>query len=369
MNKKIKILHIFGCMNIGGAETRTLDIMKHIDEEKFQMDFCALSGQRGELEEEIQVMGGTTHHCKLSWGFNSRFLKILQDGHYDVVHSHVHMFSGYILWLAARAGVFNRIAHFRSMADGQNDSFRRIIQRLVMRRLINKYATNIIAVSEGTMSSAWGEQWRQDLRCNVVYNGIDWHCFQGKADRLGVFREFGIPATSQLVIHVGNFGVAKNHTRIISIFKKLILKTNCCLLLVGKEDTSISDAIKAKIKAEGLSDRIIIAGRRKDVPRLLKGSDVMVFPSLREGLPGAVLEACAAGIPVVASDLPGIKEIEKYIKSITCLSLEADDECWAEEIISSMHLNCTKDTNGFLDSPFLVEKASDLLGDIWYRQN
>src|SRR5579863_9751693 len=110
----IRILHIFGRMDRGGAETRTLELLRALDRRIYIFEFCSLSGQRGELDDEIVALGGKVHLLRLNAAFPSAFLYLLRKRQFAAVHSHVHLFTGIILLLAAVAGVPNRIAHFRS---------------------------------------------------------------------------------------------------------------------------------------------------------------------------------------------------------------------------------------------------------------
>jgi glycosyltransferase involved in cell wall biosynthesis len=100
------------------------------------------------------------------------------------------------------------------------------------------------------------------------------------------------------------------------------------LLLVGKGGNDIEHVLRERLAALGIADRVVFAGLRADVPRLLKAADAMVFPSLFEGLPGAVLEACAAGTPVLASDIDVHRETAAHLKSVATLTLEAPDAVW-----------------------------------------
>lgn len=122
MTDSCKVLHIFGRMSYGGAEKRTLDLMRHIDRKRYHFHFCVLSGQSGELDKEIQHLGGSIHYIALSLAFPFKFLQLLRREQYDVVHSHIHYSSGLILWLSALANVPIRIAHFRNTSDGKPDT-------------------------------------------------------------------------------------------------------------------------------------------------------------------------------------------------------------------------------------------------------
>lgn len=333
----IKILHIFGRMVRDGAETRTLEIMRNIDRTKYQLHFCSLSGLPGDLDDEIRALGGQVHLCRLALDFPWRFQRLLREHQFDVVHSHVHYFSGYILRLAARAAIPTRIAHFRITEDGQGNSLRRRCQRRLMRYWIDQYATCILAVCQAAMDASWGPQWKSDRRCQVIYNGLDLSAFEEPPDRIGVRQEFNLPSTCNLYIHVGRMDPQKNHQRVLSIFAQLLLHDpQAYLLLVGRGDNAIVRRLRLHAKALNISERLIIAGKRSDVPRLLQAADLLLFPSLWEGLPGVVLEAGAAGTPVIASNLPGINEIAAQLPLVRCLPLDTDDNVWAQ---AAAHFN------------------------------
>jgi len=107
---------------------------------------------------------------------------------------------------------------------------------------------------------------------------------------------------------------------------------------------------------------VAFAGTRADVPRLMKAADLMLFPSLWEGLPGAVLEACAAGLPVLASHLPGIVEIASRFPSVHCLSLQASDERWAaaaRDLLGDAGSDPARDAahRTFADSVYGIERC------------
>ncbi len=178
---------------------------------------------------------------------------------------------------------------------------------------------------EGAIEASWGLGWAQDPRAQTVYNGLDLAAFHGPPDPDGVCREFNIPAGSVLCTHVGRFSPPKNHGRLLAIFAQVLRHTPgmyivLVVVVVGSPDAELP--IRTRASELGLADRLVFAGVRDDVPRLLLGADLMIFPSTWEGLPGAVLEACAAGLPVLASDPPGVREIARFFPGVACVSLE-----------------------------------------------
>jgi glycosyltransferase involved in cell wall biosynthesis len=373
MNRSIKILHVFGRMDVGGAELRTLEVMRSVARSRFQLDFCTLAEGHGQLDDEIRDLGGRVIPVPFKRGFSARFLELLHSGKYDVVHAHVHHASGFFLRLAHRAQVPVRIAHFRSTGDGRPLTPRRRFQHILLRRWIDRHATQILAVSKAAMAAAWRPDWSQDSRCCVVYNGLAGGPPVSPADREAVRREFRAGSQTLLVVHVGNFLRDKNQRRVWSIFQELANSPlDCALAFVGGDDGSIAADVRKRVLRSSLAGRVTIAGRRSDVRQVLSAADLMLFPSLREGLPGAVLEACAQGLPVLASDLPVLKEIAPYLPSLRLEAIDSDDRTWRaaalEHAVAFAH-PATKLSaiRAFQSSPFQIGITANALCRIWSR--
>ncbi len=114
-NRTIRVLHVFGALNRAGAETWLMNVLRHIDRERFQLDFVVHTTAPGAYDPEVRALGGRIFPClgtrnPLRYGRNLK--NILQTaGPFDVVHSHVHNYSGFVLRTARQAGVPIRIAH------------------------------------------------------------------------------------------------------------------------------------------------------------------------------------------------------------------------------------------------------------------
>jgi len=151
----------------------------------------------------------------------------------------------------------------------------------------------------------------------------------------------------------------KNHKRLVSIFGAIARRNaNARLILVGLGGNDTERHVLEHIAKLNLSGRVAIAGLRGDVPRLLKSTDLMLFPSLREGLPGAVLEACAAGLPVLATDLPGVREIAAHFPCVHYLSLAETDDNWAstaQQMCDEVRLDDVTVADLFARSSFRIE--------------
>lgn len=363
----IRILHLFGCMNRGGAEIRTLELFRHLDRNRYRFEFCSLSGEAGELDDEVVQLGGKVHLLRLGVGFPRRFLKLLRDNAFSVVHSHVHYFSGFLLRLAAKAGTPQRIAHFRSTADGKGSNIWRRTRNFVLKRWVKKYATDILGVSRATLDIALGDGWEADARCQVIYSGID--CCPGdtRSDPAGVRNELGLPVDAALLIHVGRMDAEKNHARLIRVFSRFLqCAPNAYLLLVGKRNEPVDSRVQSLVRALAIRGRVISTGTRTDVRRLLLAADLMLVPSLREGLPGAVLEAAAAGTCVLASDIPPMTEVAEYLP-IRTMSLQASDEAWvaaALELYKNTALR-RRLVDAFAVSPFTMSVSTAAFSKVY----
>ena len=327
----LRVLHVFGAMNRGGAELRTLEVMAQLDPAQVRLEFCALSGQAGTLDAEIARRGGAVHPCRLDAGFPLRFAALVRRQQITVVHSHVQLASGFILAVAAAAGVRQRIAHFRSTGDDRGDGWPRRGYRRAMRVLLDQAATAIVACAEGVMTAAWSPSWRADPRCQIVYNGVDETAFDRPDERAAVRAELGLAADAPLVLQVGRFDPPKNHARAVDVLAALP-RADVHLAYAGRLGTPDEAATRARVAATGLGDRVHFLGERSDVPRLRAAVDLVLMTSVREGLPGSVLEAVAAGTPTVASDLPGVREIAARLPGIEVCALTEPDRRWAAAV-------------------------------------
>lgn len=369
----IRILHVFGRLDYGGAEMRTIELTRQINRIRYQPHFCVLSLEPGVLDQELLSMDIPIHRMSLDLSIAIRFWRLLRRERFDVVHAHLHDASGLFLVLAHYAGVPVRVAHYRGPQDGRSRTLRRRIQRDLLRGWIARYATHILAVSKATMASAWNEKWTQDPRCRVLYNGIDLHArgFSDPPDPSGVRAEFGIETTAPLFIHIGRFSPEKNHAKLISIFREILnVQPAARLLLVGTGDAAIQRTIQKSLEVLGIQDQVLFAGQRSDIPRLLKASELLFLPSTWEGLPGVVLEASAIGTPVLASDLPGLREIADYLPAVFLESVDAPSEAWAETALriaarataSAARARAMED---FGRTPFSIEANAELICRVW----
>jgi glycosyltransferase involved in cell wall biosynthesis len=333
--KRIRVLHVVGRMDRGGVETWLMHLLRNMDREKYGLDFLVHTSGRAAYDEELGRLGSKVIPClgfDKPWLYAKHLRQILAEiGPYDVVHSHVHHYSGWVLRTAHQAGVPIRLAHGHGEASfiQTKETWARKIYYRVMRSLLKKHATLGLAVSTQAAKALWGVNWRRDKRWRVFYCGIDLKPFAKAVDQQAVRSELRIPADSIVLGHVGSFSPVKNHDFLMQIGAAALRENQrVVLLLVG--DGALRRQMEAKATMLGIRDRVIFAGTRPDIARILMGAmDVFVFPSLSEGLPLAVIEAQAAGVPVILSDAI-TREVEIVPELLSWLPLTQAAGKWAK---------------------------------------
>ncbi len=356
-------MHVFGAMDRGGAELRTIDVLGRLDRSRVVLEFCTLSGRAGSLTDEIRQLGGEVHPCRLDAAFAPRFIALLRRRRIDVVHSQVHLASGLILTIARLAGVRSRIAHFRSTADDHGHGLARRGYRALMRRLVDRNATQLLGVAEAALEHAWSPRWRDDPRCRVIYNGIDLDRFVVPDARAAIRAELALPPEAAIVVQVARFHPPKNQPFAVDV---IAATPGAHLVFVGRGGTALEAETRARVRALGLGDRVHFVGERPDVPRYLCGADLSILTSTHEGLPGAVLESLAAGTPVVAPDLPGVCEIAAAVPGVHVRRFDEPPRRWAADVRAL--IAGPRDVTvraRFAASPFSLTTATAKLTEAW----
>lgn len=301
-----KVVHVLGAMNVGGVEAWLMTLLRNIDSSQVQHEFIVHSKEKAFYDDEVFELGSNIYHCKHSenpfkYGLNLyRLLKLVKP---DVVHSHVHTFSGIVLLISFMAGVKFRISHSHSdtRVKDKKASFVRRLYLSFMRVLISIFATQKLAVSQLAAECLYGVNWKNKKNCRVVMCGIDLEKYKSTYKDFNMRSNLGIPIDAYVLGHVGRFSEPKNHDFLINIFSELRKKNDkAYLVLVG--DGELRGEIEEKVKRLGLKEYVSFLGLRKDVPIImLSVFDVVVFPSLWEGLPLTLVEAQFANKKVIAS--------------------------------------------------------------------
>ena len=337
MNERpIRILHVIGIMNRGGAETMVMNLYRNIDRNRVQFDFVENENEQpAAFDQEIQSLGGRIYHCPKFDGKNIiRYKRWWNDffgehsGEYKIVHGHIGSTAAIYLNAAKKHGMYT-VAH----SHGKNGvkSLRTTAYQLL------SYRTRFIAdfffgCSAIAGEDRFGKKVVGSDRYRIFNNAIDVEKFKYDPDLRSAVREkLGVGEKEYVIGHVGRFDSAKNQSYLIEIYNEISKKRkDVKLMLVG--DGAAREKVKLRAEELGLTERIMFLGIRSDVPELLQAMDIMVFPSKNEGLPVTLVEAQASGLACVISDgVPTDSIIARDL--VTVCSLKDPPEIWADHVI------------------------------------
>lgn len=306
--KQYRILHIVGSMNRGGIETWLMHVLRHIDRQQYHMDFLVHTDQPGAYDDEVRELGSNIISCPLDrkrpWLYASRFKRILREcGPYDVVHSHAYFFTGFILSLTTYVPHLFRISHIYPPSDKKKQTFQRIAYRKIATFLISRHADILLFDSQHS---------RDSFQClcphipkSVVYCGIDLMPYQKTISRGDVRRSLRIPEDKPLITYVARFFPHKNHAQMVRIADMLNKDGyHYHFAMVGSHGPLLEQFEHIAKQRQDMS----FFKSLQDISSLLLASDIFFFPSLHEGFGIVAVEASAAGLPVVATDLLSIRE-------------------------------------------------------------
>lgn len=330
----MRILQVVHRTGRGGIETWLMHVLRNIDRTKYQIDFMVNTYKKQVYDDEIKSLGSDIIPCSqpahpVDHGRNFRQI-LLERGPYDVVHIHGGPASGYLLRLAAHAGVPCRIIHRHSTSE-EKGRLRSKFYRLITKRWMMKYMTDGMGCSSDACAYLFGPNWRQDPRIRVLLYGFDFSKFSNLTVRTKVRQSFGIPTDALVVGHVGRFHPAKNHSFLIRVGGELCKREkNIFFMLVG--DGPIRGEIESQVAALRCHDRFIFTGATSEVASMMSAMDIFLFPSHYEGLGIVTVEAQAAGLHCVISDVVP-KEVDVIPAQITRLSFSEGAERWADVVL------------------------------------
>lgn len=338
MDSPIRVLHVIGIMNRGGAETMIMNLYRNIDRTKVQFDFVENSDKPAVFDEEIRSLGGQIFRCPhysvknhftyCKWWEN--FFRIHKN-EYSIVHGHLGSTAAIYLHIAKKYGIYS-IAHSHNTNAMKNLSD--------LRYALFTYPTRFIADHFFTCSreagiSRYGKKIGNDIeQCTHLPNAIEINKFSFNTSSRKMIRNMlGIADTQFVVGNISRFSAQKNHIFLLDIFERICRKSpNAVLLLVG--DGERRAEIEAYI-AEKKLKHVILTGVKSNTWDYYQAMDVFLMPSLYEGLPVSLVEAQASGLPCcVSSAVPREAAITDLVQF---RSLEDSAEQWADWVLTYCH--------------------------------
>ena len=302
-SNRYRVLHVIDSLDLGGAQVVLENLIRHGDAERFEFEVAAMHG-RGQMWDRLAALGGPmhslSHHHKVPFYVPRLAWRCLTRS-YDVVHTHLLAANVIAKPIAAMCGVRVRINH-----DHCNDKLTDPrAWALPADTFTNALSTHIVAVSESTREFLLSREGVAEDRVTTIHNGIDTGIYRPRPAERAVAREkWNLPAEAFIVGGVGRLTHQKN----FELFLNIAAQIPHAFFVIGGagEDET---ALRAQVVRLGLERRVKFLGYVADMPSLWPALDCLLLTSRYEGLPITILEAMACGVPIVASNLDGMREI------------------------------------------------------------
>ncbi len=305
--RKIKVLHFIRSFEIGGAEKLVVQLARE-QKETYNIEPCIASFLKlGTLDEEARAAGIRTYF--VSSGrikYFSHYLgvyKLIKRVSPHIVHIHgfhSQIYAAPVAKMMRLPIVFTK--HGRAVISMGKLPF--------LRKAIYNLSNIVVAVSKETSNSFSSKTGIDVSKVVVIYNGID-------PDNLSILNKeeskgyLGFSKDSIVIGSVARLDKVKDHSTLIEAFAKVSsVEKNCILLIVG--DGPERRNIEKKVNDLGLNDRVILTGFTDDVSRYLSAMDLFVQTSTEEGLSMTILEAMAAGLPIMVTPVGGNPELIQH---------------------------------------------------------
>ncbi|MFZ0293864.1 MAG: glycosyltransferase [Candidatus Sulfotelmatobacter sp.] len=310
MRRQRKVFYLVDSLNIGGTETQAVELALRIPEAGYDVTLGCLRA-RGPLLERLQGSNVVVREFYPKGGMDTpaglyqllRLSWFLKREKFDIVHTH-DLWSNLLGVPAARlAGVRAIVSSRRDLAhfdwyQGKRRTWLRRIQNLGGAVLANATPIRDALIAEDGFAP-------EKLR--VIHNGVDINRFQkGGSDRDQMFSGAG---DGKLIVLLGNMHTdVKGHPWLIAAAPGVVQEFPSARFVLAGDGEQRAE-FQQQVARLGLEQNFLFLGRRADIPKILGCCDIAVLPSRAEGLPNAVLEYMAAGLPVIASQVGGNTEL------------------------------------------------------------
>jgi len=231
----------------------------------------------------------------------------LKENPVDLICSHDYKASFYSL--AARINNSLKVVGFSRGATAENT---KVKFYMWLDSQLLKYCDRIVAVSR-SQAKLLSSKGIERLKIHVIENAVTSNAFQSldQSQSTNIREELGLPADNIIILSAGRLSIEKGHRYLIQAFSAIANEyPNCQLILAG--DGPLTDDLKSLSAENDSEERIHFLGFRTDIDNLYEQSDIMVLPSLSEGLPNAVLEAMSSQCAVIASNVGGVPDIIEH---------------------------------------------------------
>jgi sugar transferase (PEP-CTERM/EpsH1 system associated) len=311
---RLKILHILHSLQIGGLENGVVNLINHLDHDRFEHSICCIksSGPMAQriTRRDIQIIElkkkGRDYFLPL------KLMNLIRRINPDIVHTRN--------WSAIDGVIGAKLAGVVHIIHGEhgreaNDPTGKNQVRKKVRRLLNPWISRFVTVSAELRNWLVHDVGVPDWKVVQIINGVDTNRFCPPQDKAAAKTKAGLPPDSFVIGSVGRLDSVKDYTTLIRAFASVLNGQTGLTGLTGKTVLMIigsgPEERKLKLLAEelGVADKTVFLGERIDIPELLQSIDVFVLPSIAEGISNTILEAMACGLPVIATNVGGNPEL------------------------------------------------------------
>lgn len=345
MNGDLKVVHVVLTLDVGGLERIIVDLVRRGRALGQSVAVVCLE-RRGVLAVEVEALGARVvcldKEPGIHWAIRKRLRRVFDELRPDVIHTHQVGALFYAGPVARKLGipVVVHTEHGNHLRTNGSKFIRRQ-RKCWLSWWAARSTSRFFCVSSNIAEEMTTRRIVPPRKLAVLFNGIDTEPFLKPVDRAAVRESLGIPPEAPVLGTVGRLSEIKRQDLLIEGFAKLLRKRpDAHLVLVG--DGPMRGELEALTEKLKLCDRVHFAGYQSAPERSLAAMDVFVLSSRMEGLPLSILEAWAAGRPVVASAVGGVKDLIEHGR--TGLLFPSGDELQ------------------------LVDRMNELLGDASYAK-
>lgn len=328
-SRPVTVCHLLHSLTVGGAEMLVAGLARKL-RDKCRFVFACLD-DLGILGEELRNEGFHVEVLRRKPGFDMacvwRLGSFFRRARVRVVHA--HQYTPFSYAVAARLLCRRPAIVFTEHGRHFPDYPRR--KRIIANRILLERRDRVIGVGEAVRRALICNEGIPERRVGVIYNGIDAAAFaNGLDDRDVIRRELGLGPDDVAVLQVARLDYLKDHATAVRTMQRLSRDIPAAKLLLAGEGPE-RQKIQELIDRHQLAGRVRLLGLRKDVARLLRAADLFLLTSISEGIPLTVIEAMAAGLPVVSTCVGGVAEVVEDGRT-GFLAAAGDDAALAERI-------------------------------------
>lgn len=299
----MKVLYLLNFAGKAGTERYVETLVRYLNHTKVEAYFAYNEG--GLLVERLQELGVPCRRIEMRRRFDHKAAKALaalcEEWGIDLIHCH-YLREHYTALLAKKYAPHVRVVYTNHFVL-ENDALTRLSNRWM-----DKRQDQMIAVCNKGKEQLIRNGWSGE-RIQVIFNSVDPAVWAGDRSDSTLRQELGLPEDRFVMLCASRFAEDKGHRYLIDSLKRLTTITDVPFTMVLAGDGPLLEPSKEQVRALGLEEQVKFIGFRKDIKNLYKGADLYVNSSEHEALSYLIIEAMAAGLPVIATDMGGNRDI------------------------------------------------------------